>query len=372
MACQKPLQINGHTVACMSCDHCVGRRIHQWCARAMMEKESMGHALVVALTYSERTEHSRRSAQMFDYKDVQDLIRNLRRQVDYHFDRRSVVSFIAAGEKGDRTDRCHWHLVLFSEVDLTQIGKWSAPWGRVHARSEIITPDGEEARRRDWSLWDHGFVTVQEPDYGGMRYALAYALKDQFNVRNAMKSGRALKAETFGTGYLVMSKKPPIGARWVDAYVDRCRAAGVVPPTRKLKVEGLDKPFWPSGFLSERLLSGLVQVNAEVLEATGKPALGWSTLLHETRESEKLREILGVPLEQEEEEKPDDRSATHGLRLDERHRFAGWQAARERWHAREEAARQHRQASSDEARAERSGAASGDSDQKKASGNGGY
>jgi len=344
MACSDPRLINGYTVACQRCDKCVGRRVHSWCARAMMEREIMGHALVIALTYSDDTHHSRRSAAVFDYKDVQDLMRNIRRQVEYHLKRTSAVSFIAAGEQGERKGRCHWHLILFSEVDLTGIGKWGAPFGKsqpgdwraclqpVVGSSEIITPDGaKEPWRRGWSLWPHGFVTVQRPDYGGMRYAMAYALKDQFNVLNSQGTGRQAKVETFGAGYLVMSKKPPIGARWIDAYIEKCRAGGFVPPTSALSIDGLTRPYWPHGLLKDRLLSGLATVNAEILEQTGANAAGWSTLLHENRDSADNLETLGVIGGEEIEEKPKDKDATFGLRLEDKARWAVWSAARRRY-----------------------------------------
>lgn len=285
----------------------------------MMEKDARGNALVLALTYSEETEHSQRSARTFDYKDVQHLMWNLRSDIAYKLGRTAALSFIAAGERGERENRCHWHVVLFSDLDLTRFGKWSAPWGPVSARSEIITPPGvKPAWRRGWSHWGHGFVTVQEPDYGGMRYALAYALKDQFSIRKGEGHGREIRSETFATGYFVPSKKPPIGALWVDRYVEQCRAAGIVPPSKRLTVPGLDRPFWPTGRLADRLLAGLASVNAEILERTGRPGTGWTSLLAEARENENDLETLGVPVEQAEQ-RPDEQSATFGLRVDEKH-----------------------------------------------------
>jgi len=299
MPCQRPLIIEGVTVACRSCDYCVGRRVRAWCARAMMEKACSPATLVVALTYSEDTEHSRRSARMFDYKDVSDFIKRLRRRMDYHLGAKGALSFIAAGEQGDRFKRCHWHVVLFGQVDFLSLGEWSAPWGKVTDRKDIVSPkpvggDPATVWRRGWDLWPHGFVTVQEPDYGGMRYAMSYALKDQFNVRNSAGLARQGKAEVFGTGYLAMSKKPPIGARFVDDYVAACAAGGYVPPTRKLMIPGLDRPWWPSGLIADRLLFGLAAVNGAIKEQTGRDAAGWSSLLYEARESDDDLERLGV------------------------------------------------------------------------------
>lgn len=263
-----------------------------------MEKATSKECLVLALTYNEETEHSRRSARMFDYKDVSDFIKRLRDQIDYHLGSKGAFSFIACGEQGDRYKRCHWHVVLFSEVDLLTIGKWSAPWGVVTDRADIVSPKAEGGNpasvwRRVWSQWPFGFVTVQEPDYAGMHYAMSYALKDQFNVRNAEGTARQGKAEVFGTGYFGVSKKPFIGSRFVDRYLLDCRQRGVVPPTRKLSIEGLDYPWFPSGKVAKALLDGFADINREICEKTGRNAAGWSTLLYEARESEADLERLG-------------------------------------------------------------------------------
>lgn len=314
----------------------------------------MGNALVVALSYNDETEHSRRSSRMFDYGDVQLFMANLRRQVEYHMERKSVVSFIAAGEKGDRYGRCHWHLILFSEVDLLTLGRWSAPWGPVSDRSDIITPIGSKGRNRAWSLWDHGFVVVQEPDYGGMRYAMAYALKDQFNVRNAMGTAREASSEVFGTGYLGMSKRPPIGARYIDAVIEECRARGIVPPTRRLTVPGVERPWWPNRMLADRLLSGLAEVNESILASTGLNAFGWSTLVHEARDSDDDLEILGVfdgQARRQEETGTDweaGQGPSDGLRVESRERWQSWAKARADWkavHPEDPAKRKPRQSS---------------------------
>lgn len=307
MSCQRPLIIEGERVACRSCDYCVGRRVRAWCVRAMMEKDTHPACLALALTYSEDTEHSRRSARMFDYKDVSDFIKRLRRQMDYHRGVKGALSFIAAGEQGERFKRCHWHLILFGQVDFLMLGEWRDRHGVTTDRSNIISPrpvggDPGTVWRRRWSLWPHGFVTVQEPDYGGMRYAMAYALKDQFNVRNSDGTKREGSAEVFGTGYLVMSKKPPIGAAFVDRYVADCAARGVVPPTRKLSVPGVERPWWPTGAMADRLLVGLAAVNAGIKDRTGRDASGWSSLLFEARDSDDDLERLGVYHGEEEQE----------------------------------------------------------------------
>ena len=280
----------------------------------MMEKAVHAHTFVVALTYNDETEHAKRSAKFFDYKDIQEFLYRLRETLRRVKGSSGNLSFIAAGEQGSRNGRCHWHMVLFCDTDFLTLGKWFAPWGQVYDRSEIISPVGPPVRRRNWSLWPHGFVTVQEPDYGGMRYAMAYALKDQFNALKSAGHGREGKTDAFATGYFGVSKKPAIGARFIDRYIEQCRAGGYVPPSRKLSIPEVEYPWWPQAYLKDRLLSGLAEVNAGILRETGMNAAGWSTLLNEAALNDNDLEALGIYNgEEEESDESDDPDLGRGI-----------------------------------------------------------
>lgn len=332
MPCSAPLLINGQKVGCRSCNYCVGRRVRGWVVRAMMEKAMWPNSFAVALTYDEKTEESRRGARMFDYRGIELLNKRLREHMSRATKREENLSFIACGEQGERFKRCHWHLLYFSNVDFCSLGEWRAPWGVVTRPEEIISAQRGEVHRRVWSLWPHGYVTVQQPDYGGMRYAMSYALKDQFNVRNAEGTARHHRAEVFATGYLSVSKKPAIGERFVRAYLEQCRVAGLVPPTRSLAVPGCDHPWRPVGRLADILLDGFAAINAEVRLRTGRDAAGWSSLLYEARDSEGDLETLGNYDEQAAEQDEDPESGDAYLRVAtaERERDARRREARRR------------------------------------------
>jgi len=308
LACSSPLMINDQLVSCRQCDQCVATRIRSWCARAMLEKAMMPHTASLTLTYNEETEHSRNAARVFNYPDVSSFLKRLRARISDRMGRTGAFSFIACGEQGDRNGRIHWHVLLFSEVDFLTLGEWTDAFsGASFDRTAIISPTREKKTdmiRLHWDLWPHGFVTVQEPDYGGIRYAMSYALKDQFNVRNSMASARAARAEVFGTGWLAMSKKPPIGFRFIDRYVQICEERGFVPPSRKLLIPGMQYPWWPQGLLRDHLLAGLAAVNRGIVDRTGANAAGWSSLLYEARDSEDDLKLLGI--ENGEEESEDD------------------------------------------------------------------
>lgn len=333
MGCAAKQDFDGVQVNCGKCNYCLGRRIGSWVNRAMMEKASFPHAFAMTLTYNGESNTSRLGAQTFIYRHVIDLNKRLRRAIEYHLGvKASAFSFMVAGEFGSRFKRCHWHMIVFSEVDLCKVGTWIDHQGRtVSAFDDIVSPTGK-GYNRTWSLWPHGFVAVQVPDFGGMRYALAYALKDQFNSRNAEGTAREHKADPFAVGMFRMSKKPPIGQRFVDRYLDECRAAGIVPPSRRLVIPEVKFPFFPTGVLADRLLAGFADINASVRAATGKDAAGWSSLVYESRLSERDLELLGVydgDADEQEAEAEMDGQIVAGRAADDNASNAKLQAARD-------------------------------------------
>lgn len=289
------------TVSCRTCDECVATRRRGWVARAMAEKALHPQTFAVTLTYHDETEFTRDGARFFRYDDVRLFLAGLRRQIAYHTQETAALRFIAAGEQGSRNGRCHWHVILYSDVDLLTIGEFSAPWGVVTAESDIVAPPGKDMPR-NWSMWPHGFVQVQRPDAGGMHYALSYALKDQFSVAKSEGSNRISRAEQFATGVFRMSKSPPIGAGFIDAAIYDCYSGGYVLPKLQLQIPEWRGYWVPTGILRKRLLEGMRRVNASLEAQHGRSANQWRPLVLSLQENEGDLEALGVIPESDPDE----------------------------------------------------------------------
>ncbi|MBW7921363.1 MAG: hypothetical protein H3C51_04600 [Rubellimicrobium sp.] len=259
----------------------------------MAEKAMWPNTLCVALTYSDETEQGRDGARMFAYADVRAFLKRLA-QACRRADPSARVRFLCAGEQGDRYGRCHWHLILYSDLDLTRIGTFRGRYGAVAARADMMTV-GKRKRRLNWSLWPFGFVTLQEPDEGGMAYVLSYCLKDQFTGEKSRGTMREAKAENFATGLFRMSKRPPIGETWLMRKLEALDATHSVLPSTKLKVPGLSGYYHPNGRFRETLLWGLVALNKRAEWATGAPAPQWPALLASCADNESDMEILNGP-----------------------------------------------------------------------------
>lgn len=298
------------TFACRRCDECIATRRHNWVARAMAEKAMYKHALCVALTYDETTQENRDAAKIFAYHDVKLFMKRLR-DAAWQNERRSakrdkrdavrpIIRFLCAGEQGSRDNRCHWHLILYSDCDLLKLGVISK-FGRQVTDPDDIFTVGKEKLRRHWTLWGKGFVTFQKPDQGGMHYVLSYCLKDQFTGEKSLGTMREARSENFATGLFRMSKRPPIGHEWLVRKMVALAERGQVLPNTHLRVPDFHGYWRPNELPRERLLIGLLAINQQVRWRTGRNAPQWAPLLAHCKDSETDMELLNGPQMEESE-----------------------------------------------------------------------
>lgn len=316
--CSRPIERDGNIFACRSCNECIAVRRSNWVARAMAEKTDWPHTVCVTLTYNEETPEARQGARMFCYADVRAFIHRVNSRCRYEARKSKAnvmprLKFICAGEQGDRNGRCHWHLIIYSDMDLTKIGTF---WGMKDRKKVVLTErqDMMSTRRPkreirlDWDMWVvtgtknlFGYVNIFEPDQRGMAYVLSYCLKDQFTGERSKETMREHRSENFATGLFKMSKRPPIGENWLMKKMEHLESLGAVLPSLHLKVPGFGGTWQPSGAFREKLLWCLVALNQRIIWATGAQAPQWSSLLASCKDNQSDMEILNGP----QEEKPD-------------------------------------------------------------------
>ncbi len=311
--CSRPIEQDGFTFACRTCDECIATRRHGWVARAMMEMETAPETIVLTLTYNDDTQENRDAARMFAYCDVSAFFKRVRSALAYKYpDETSWLRFLVAGEQGDRNNRCHWHCVVYSSHPLPDVGTFHGfkpgADGKVQLvwsddrKSMLTTGKGRHERRLDWDLWGKGFVVLQEASQAAMSYVLSYCLKDQFTEEKSRGTARHAKSETFATGLFRMSKRPAIGEQFLFQRLADFAQMGQCPPSVSLKVPGFKGYYSPSGRMREQMLWGLVALRQRVLYATGGNPPQWRSLLASCAENENdLEVLLDVP-----KENPDD------------------------------------------------------------------
>lgn len=105
---------------CGQCMNCRINKGREWSTRILLESMSYASSTFCTLTYSDENLPPNNS---LSKKDIQSFLKKLRKQLHPR-----LIRYFAVGEYGDRTNRPHYHLILFntSELDHPSIKKgWS-------------------------------------------------------------------------------------------------------------------------------------------------------------------------------------------------------------------------------------------------------
>lgn len=112
MACDSPLWLkSGIPVPCGKCPPCKIRHVNEWVFRIMWEEENRATSShFVTLTYD--TAHVPLSDNGFmtlEKKDLQDFFKRLRKNTGIQ-----GIKYYACGEYGSKTNRPHYHAIIFN------------------------------------------------------------------------------------------------------------------------------------------------------------------------------------------------------------------------------------------------------------------
>lgn len=259
--------------ACRTCDACLATRLNDWVARGVAEAAIAEETLAVRFSYRNFPDGTKPDgAVTFVYADIQKFFKKLREAYNDHYGKRGEIRYIVCGERGSKFDRVHYHVIIFSDQPISLLGEW-----KDHANKPIDKIEFET--NIHWSLWDHGHLYFQQPGPGGIRYALKYAMDDQFSSVKSKGHAREAKSKVHSASLFRPSKKPPIGFRWLEWKLNDWEARFIVPTDLNLKPEGLKGYWYPKGKLREYLLRRIREININHRIRFGRNAPAWSALL---------------------------------------------------------------------------------------------
>lgn len=173
--CRSPTIYNGSVAGCGKCQACRIRAAKVWGARIQLEMAQYAENTFITLTYAPENipaEGSLHKAQLSGF------IKRLRRRVEYEVGQ--TFRFFACGEYGSRTNRAHYHAILFG------VGTWIRP---------MVT-----------ACWPFGFVQVTQCDGGVGNYVSGYCVKKLNSIDRAPREPE----------FILMSRRPGIGAGFAD------------------------------------------------------------------------------------------------------------------------------------------------------------
>lgn len=179
------------TVPCGRCILCRVERVRQWAVRIVHETELYNENAFITLTYDDDHLPADKSVSL---RDLQLFFKKFRKKI-YPL----KVRYFACGEYGDKFGRPHYHAIVF--------GWWPSD-ARPHPRpgktdlwlSDLLT-----------KVWENGEATIGSVTFDSAAYVAGYINKKLTGKRAADYGGRS---PDFG----VMSRRPGIGARWIEKY----------------------------------------------------------------------------------------------------------------------------------------------------------
>ena len=190
------------TVGCGNCIGCRLEKSRQWAIRCLHEASLWPDNIFITLTYDNEKLPQYGS---LNPKHHQDFLKRLRSKIAP-----KKIRFYHCGEYGDNTARPHYHTLIFNHD---------------FADKELYTErDGIRLYVSDTlnQIWGHGFCTIGDVTFESAAYCARYVLKKV----NGEKSEQHYQSVDTTTGelnpiipeYTTMSRRPGIGALWLEKY----------------------------------------------------------------------------------------------------------------------------------------------------------
>lgn len=206
-------------IPCGKCMYCRIKKSREWAARAYHENQlyinpdtQESESCFLTFTYDDESLHKLcelheddegNSSYSLDSKYFSKFIKNFRRQLDYHYDKKKI-RYLYCGEYGPGTLRPHYHMLCFGFNPPDKVHYKTVTRGTKKYRyynSEFIN-----------RIWGNGYVVVGEVTYESAAYCARYVTKKYCNDKNhTYYYGREPE-------FARMSNKPGLGSDWFDKY----------------------------------------------------------------------------------------------------------------------------------------------------------
>lgn len=189
------------------CGQCIGCRLdhsRMWADRITLEAMQYpdGYNWWITLTYDDdHVPISDKGTQTLCKKDLQDWIKRLRRQLEYH-QGHTGLRFYACGEYGTHTLRPHYHVCIFNAPLQMQGVEAQNSFGDLMYHCDMI-----------YDTWDKGHNVVTDLTWQTAAYTARYCTKKYKGVDKDKYANAGLVPE-----YAVMSRRPGIAGAYCDNH----------------------------------------------------------------------------------------------------------------------------------------------------------
>lgn len=197
---------------CCNCVQCRLDYSRSWATRCYLESQQYQNNFFITLTYDESKVPLGKTGNMtLKPDDLTQFMKNLRQYFKRNFNF-TGIRFFGCGEYGIKTNRPHYHLILFNCPlnDLTpvfvdengQTSRHVGAHGDIYFYSKIIH-----------DCWNKGFIMVADANYNTEAYVARYIMKKQKGKQGDEVYNKAL---SICTPFLRMSNRPGIGEKFLN------------------------------------------------------------------------------------------------------------------------------------------------------------
>lgn len=263
MACVKPfVTSSGKAHGCGQCLPCRIRSRRIWTHRMMLELQQHGQATFCTLTYGDEflPLNSAGSA-ILSPEHLQKFLKRLRKRTSAAYG--STLRFFAVGEYGTRTERPHYHLILYNFPTCAR--------GQTDLRRKTCC----ESCSIVSESWGMGGIQLGSVTPESIQYVAGYTLKKMTKADDFRLRGRPPE-------FSRQSRRPGIGYGAVGEIVRAFTVYGPLPQalrhgnkimpfgpylSRKLRDSGVEFAPYEDGLQAVRKAAGFIEVSADQVAA---------------------------------------------------------------------------------------------------------
>lgn len=187
-------------VACGRCVGCRLERSRQWAIRCEHERQKHEENSFLTLTYrDEELVYGGQSHGILVPEHLQRFWKRFRKHIWKH--ERKRIRYFACGEYGDESNRPHYHACVFG-FDFQDKTLDSSKNGVNYYHSDLLD-----------NLWTHGRCIIGDVTWESAAYVARYVMKKRLG-----NTAVTYKQEGITPEFVVMSRRPGIGATWFDEF----------------------------------------------------------------------------------------------------------------------------------------------------------
>lgn len=178
---------NKYEVNCGRCPYCRQRHIKGWIFRLEQEQMRSENAYFVTLTYNNKNlERTESNLPTLNHEHVKNFLKKLRKNNKY------TIKYYCVGEYGTRTNRPHYHMILFNVSKAYEYDK--------KQKCKILYSEQERIAKH----WNKGFIHIDAVNENTIAYTLKYLDKpsNTFRDNDDRKSKYAAMSNGLGDNYL--------------------------------------------------------------------------------------------------------------------------------------------------------------------------